>query len=256
MSTGEIFPNPTVKTVIVQVRYPNLFYVEGRMGDFQVKVMREFPDSSLLYRRSVLMADIGPEGKIEKIPGQEEVVGKKIWQFRSEKGYLVDVMTDNLTISSQYHKTYNLGEKDRFRDIVKLVLDAFLETMTIPIINRIGLRYIDECPVPSKENSTFRSWYNSSFPIDRFSIEDAKEMSFFAITKRKEYMLRYGEYLKPTEKGNYILTLDFDGQAGRTDAKDYLQVLDSLHEIISDEYQITIKEPVKDYMRRKEDGPR
>ena len=33
MPIHEVFPSPTVKQVIFQVRFPNLFYLESRMGE-------------------------------------------------------------------------------------------------------------------------------------------------------------------------------------------------------------------------------
>ena len=51
MVIDEIFPFPTVKHVIFQIKYPNLFYLENRIGDFQMKIINEFPDSKLSFRR-------------------------------------------------------------------------------------------------------------------------------------------------------------------------------------------------------------
>jgi hypothetical protein len=127
--------------------------------------------------------------------------------------------------------------------------------MSIPIVTYIGLRYIDECPIPSMDNTTFKSWYNSTFPIDRFSIADADAMEFATIVKKGKFKLRYAESLREVAKGTFKLILDSDGQAGRTDRKDCMRVLDSLHKIISDEYERTIKNPVKEYMRQIEGRP-
>lgn len=51
MVIGEVFPNPTVKQVVFQITFPHLFYMEQKIGELQVKIMRMFPKSSLLYRR-------------------------------------------------------------------------------------------------------------------------------------------------------------------------------------------------------------
>jgi len=246
MSISEVFPNPTVKKVILQIRFPNLFYMENKIGDLQMKIMKEFPESALLYRTQIVVADLGPE---EKPSDFDKAKGKKIWQFTSSKDVKLNILNDSLDISSEYHKTYNLGEADKFRDVIKFVLDCFLEIAAIPIINRIGLRYIDECPIPSKDNDTFRSYYNSVFPLDRFNLVDANEMDFRTMIKKGEYYLRYIESLQKADDG-YKLILDFDSFGEKIDPKDYLQVADSLHTIISDEYEITIKEPVRVYMRQ------
>ena len=54
----EIFPNPTVKQVVFQIVFPNLFYIENKIGELQLKIMTEFPESTLLHRRQFAWADI------------------------------------------------------------------------------------------------------------------------------------------------------------------------------------------------------
>jgi hypothetical protein len=67
MAIREVYPNPTVKKVIFQIRFPNLFSMERLIGDYQVKIMAEFPKSALLVRRSVLIGDVGSRAQIENI---------------------------------------------------------------------------------------------------------------------------------------------------------------------------------------------
>jgi len=45
MQINEVFPNPTVKQVIFQIRFPNLFYLESKIGEYQLKIMQRFPES-------------------------------------------------------------------------------------------------------------------------------------------------------------------------------------------------------------------
>jgi len=252
MSIEEIFPNPTVKQVIFQIRFPNLFYMENKVGDLQVEIMEKFPESRLLIRKQVVFADIGPGVKLSDIQGDlglDEDTGRKVWQFKSDKDFQLSILSDSLDITSQYHKTYNLEGSDKFRDIIEYVLDRFFRITSIPIINRIGLRYIDECPLPSKDNDTYKLYYDSAFPLDRFNLSDATEMDFKTVIKRGEYNLRYIESLQKTGD-KYKLILDFDGFAVNISSQDYLKITDDLHAIISDEYERTIKEPVYEYMRQ------
>lgn len=249
MAINEVFPNPTVKLVAFEIKYPNLFFLESKIGDLQIEIMEQFPESALGFRRQVVFADIGPKAKVEEV---EEKMDKewatKVWIFKSPKDFELDVTTSSLVIRSAHHKTYNLEGGDKFRDIIQFVVDKFLQITSIPVMNRIGLRYIDECPIPSKDNSTFKEYYNSVFPLERFNIEDANEMDFKAMVKIGDYSLRYIEALRK-ENDEYKLILDFDGFASSVKSSDYLKVTDSLHIIISDEYERTIKEQVKQYMR-------
>jgi len=250
MTINEIFPNPTVKQVAYEIRFPNLFYMEKNIADLQVEIMEEFPQSALLLRRQFIFADIGPEGRIEKLPPDlDKEAVKKIWQFKSEKDFELNVLNDSLNIVSRYHKTYNLEGGDKFRDIIEFVLSRFFKVISIPTIKRIGLRYIDVCPIQSKDNESFTSWYNSTFPLARFNLADADEMIFKTKVKKGDYYLTYIESLIK-ENDEYKLKLDFDGYAENIKPEDYLNITDKLHAIILAEYEDKIKEPVYKYMRK------
>ncbi|MGV8123501.1 MAG: TIGR04255 family protein [Candidatus Xenobiia bacterium LiM19] len=248
----EVFPNPTVKKVIFQVRFPNLFFMETKIPDIQFKIMQQFTDSSLLLRRAVFFADTGEGGKVEELPNiPQEQSSKKIWQFSSPKKYELNITSNSLDISSEHHKTYRLDGADKFRDCIQFVLDAFFEIVPVPIINRIGLRYIDECPVFSKENESFKTYYNTGFPLHRFNLTDINKMQFRAEIQKGEFFLNYGEKLIERE-GRNILILDFDGSVINVKVTDYLIVTDKLHEIVRAEYENSINEPVRQYMLNRE----
>lgn len=109
MPINEIFPNPTVKQVIFQITFPNLFYLENRIGSIQERLMKEFPNSELIYRKKLLLANIGPELKIDP-KDAEEAPANKIWQFESKEKTILSITLNSLDMTSVFHKTYNLGE--------------------------------------------------------------------------------------------------------------------------------------------------
>lgn len=247
MST-EIFPNPTVRRVVFQMQFPNLFALEKKIGDFQEKIMGQFPESKLIFRRQLLFADVGPEGKLQNIPDQMQ--GRKIWHFESKEKHEINVLTNSLAISSDHHKTYNNpASTKKFRDVIEFVSSKFFEVISIPIINRVGLLYIDECPLPSKNNKTLKEYYNSTFPIERYPIDDAIGMHFETQTKRGNHNLIYRETLVKKNE-DFKLILNFDGYETNVPSKDIIRVTDELHEIIETEYFNTIRDPVKKYMRK------
>ena len=43
--------------------------------------------------------------------------------------------------------------------------------------------------------------------------------------------------------------LDFDGYALKVKSEKYLEITDELHDIISNAYEKTIKDPLKEYMK-------
>lgn len=252
MTIQEVFPNPTVKQVIFQIRYPNLFFMENKIGDFQLKIMKMFPESSLAFQKKFVFASLGPAATITQPPETEEPMTRKVWQFSSpERQCKLNVMTDSLDISSEFYKTYaNESHPNKFRDVIEAVVKALLEVTQLPLILRLGLRYIDECPLPQKNNSVIEEYYNTTFPLKRFDLSLADEMTFVTtVDKGDSCKVRYIESLQKGIEGEYKLMLDFDGFVENIEANNYLLVCDRLHQLISNEYETTIKAPVYSYMR-------
>ena len=249
---NEVFPNPTVKVVVFQIRFPNLFYLESRMGDFQIKIMKEFPKSALLIKKQIIFADPNPSTNQEDLgKGIQSDPLQKIWQFENEKKITLNITNQSLDLVSEYHKTYNNSSKDEnFRDTIDSVVKAFLETMGLPIINRIGIRYIDHCPIPSKETQEFNEWYNSILPLGRFPLTKAIGMDSACVIREDGINIRYSESFQQSEENENILILDFDAFAMDILSNEFLEITDKLHRRISDEYNLTIKKPVREFMRR------
>ena len=250
MAVKEIFPNPTVKEVVFQIRFPCLFSIENLIGNYQVLIMEKFPRSSLFLSKHVFL---GTLRDLERLPAEEEQnrgAVKKIWKFQTEGDVTLNVQVDSLDISSKLHKTYdNPKSKERFRDIIEFAVDRFIKITEIPKFNRIGLRYVDHCPLPSKDNKSFKKYYNTTLPINRFPLKDALEMSFKSRVKKNKFFLTFNESFNKEEDNKLIL--DFDGYAMDIKSSDYLSVTDNLHKLISDEYEDSIKEPVYRFMRKK-----
>ena len=189
MNQTELFPNPTIKQVIFQIKFPCLFYIENLIGEYQIKIMDRFPESKLLLRSQFLFSQklIGAEQQPSSSEANDAPV-KKIWQFKTSEGMTLNVQNDTLDISSEKHKSYNNpSSKNRFRDVIEFAINNFLVITKLPLLTRIGLRYINECPVPSAENGKFQSFYNTSLPLVRFDLSETIEMYAKSSVQKKGF---------------------------------------------------------------------
>ncbi|MDD4178856.1 MAG: TIGR04255 family protein [Candidatus Margulisbacteria bacterium] len=253
MAITEVFENPTVKDVIFQIIFPNLFFIGNKIGDFQMKIMKDFPDSSLIFRRQLVFVNTGSIGKSVELPETEnnEQISKKIWSFRSPRNVELNVLCDSLDIHSTSHKTYNNPTSDyKFRDTIKFVIDNFIEITNIPLITRMGLRYTDECPVFKKDKKTFSESFNSAFNWDKFDISKVRTMRLSATVEKGECNLNYAESLTKIND-EYKLIMDFDAFTSNIKSQDYLATADHLHDVISGEFENSIKAPIFTYMKTK-----
>lgn len=251
MSSGEVFPNPLVKQVIFAIRFPNLFFLGDRIGNFQVKVMKEFPKSTLVLRRSLVLTDEADTQKLEQMVSdlKEKEGVNRVWQFESEHGVKLEVSSDLLALVSTSHKSYRHGEEGCFRDVIDSVTRLFYALTQVPVVNRIGLRYIDECPVFENSSKGFREHYMTVFPLDRFPLEESVDMDCRVVVRREPHKLRYVESLHGEGRKRKLI-LDFDAWSENIEPSTTMEVTDQLHDIISDEFNRTIKEPIREYMRK------
>ncbi len=254
LSRDEVFPNPTVKQVIFQIRFPPLFFLESRVGDLQVELMERFPKSELHIQRTVIFAQGAQKDLIEQSSRQgdaNDVGGPKIWKFRSGDDVSVEVQQDSVTIITNKHKSYRSGA-GCFREVISFILERFHKVTPIPIVTRVGLRYVDECPIPEFNTTKFAEYYETALPVVRFAIESSTEMAFRTVVSRgTNRQLRYQETVTQPATGPKLV-LDFDAFAESVKWDQVLSTADELHQIIRKEYEATIKEPVLAYMRAKQ----
>jgi uncharacterized protein (TIGR04255 family) len=254
MSPHVIYKHPTVKKVIFQIRFPNLFFMENIVPDLQRDIMTMFPESSLAIRKQFVLADVGSAWKKQDLPEElQELETAKIWQFKSDTGVNLNVQNNSLDMTTESHTTYHAAnEPDCFRDILQFVLGYFFKWTKIQQIARVGLRYIDESPLPEVlNNDSFTEYYDTTFPLGRFSIADAKAMLTRSEVAKGDYFLTFVETLgKKKSDGSDVLVLDFDGYANNVKSDECLEVTDGLHALIHSEWESFIKNPVRTRMNR------
>lgn len=248
----EVLPNPTVQEVAFQINFNNLLYIKNIAGDFQYDIMKLFEESSEFYRRKLVFFQKDGEvnsSDINNIPQEE--YGKKVWRFSNkEKRIQVNLTTDSLNIVSKHHKTYKReGSHDKFRDIIQFVVDKFLEHVRIQKFNKIGLRYIDHCPLPEGEltNESFSQWYNTRFSLDTIDISKSKEIGLINIYKVGKCFIKYIENYDLENEPRYVL--DFDGYIKNIEVEKYLESTDEIYQNIFETFCDIIKEPVLEIMK-------
>jgi uncharacterized protein (TIGR04255 family) len=253
MADNEVFPTPLVKQVICEVRFPNLFFIEGRIGEFQVQVMKDFPQSELVHRRSfTVLAGNLDNPQAQELAKQQATEGtEKIWQFKSESGTRLEVSSKNLVVVAERHLSYHAGGDKSFRRVVEKAVAQFLTLIQIPVIQRVGLRYINECPLFDRTTNRFKECYDSILPVDRFGLENLSVGNCVMVAKSGAIQLHHAESLRfaapPTGDA---LILDLDASSENVAVEKVLETVDGLHDAIATEFKRVIKEPIVEFMRK------
>jgi len=184
--TNEVFNNPTVVEVDYEVRFPPLFYINQKIGDFQLEILDEFPKSSQQVLSSVTF---DAEGIAVKDETNKPVLN---WVFEDSNGKTkIIVKLDRLIINSMQYKSYDSHPTDKFRDVISQVVGKFRKHVPIKRFNRIGLRYVDRCPLDDFTNNGFCRFYNPVIDINKFKVENLIESLVRIRTKKPPYYLLF-----------------------------------------------------------------
>lgn len=249
MPDHEIFPNPVAKQVAFEVRFPNLFFIEGKIGDFQVRVMKDFPLSELILRRNFMF--VTSPGTIPDLSAKppEDSPTDKVWQFRSHLGTSLQVSSNNLVLVSQQHHSYHHGGDNSFRAVISRVVGHFIDMVKIPVVLRIGLRYTNECPVFDRTTERFNECYDSILPVNRFGLNRLANADCIVVAKFERCQMRHIESLRLVENKDHLV-LDLDAWMENVPVDRIVESADVLHEVIAEEFRHAIKEPIVKFMRR------
>ncbi|MBK6938803.1 MAG: TIGR04255 family protein [Planctomycetes bacterium] len=131
-----------------------------------------------------------------------------MWRFDDTQGTTLSLETNSLSIVSTKHTTYNTPGTHPFRETIEFAVGAFLEVAQLQSFLRIGLRYVNECPVPQKDNATISKYYATALPLARFDISQASKMEFETVGEASGSRFRYAERLQAlkTERPHYYST--------------------------------------------------
>lgn len=165
--TNEVFKNPTVVEVAYEARFPPLFYINQKIGDFQLEIIDEFPKSSQQVLSSVTFDADGIALKDET----NKPVLNWVFESNDEKTKII-VKQNSLIITSKEFKSYDSYPENKFRDVISLAINKFRQHVPIKNFNRIGLRYIDRCPLDELTNEYFAKFYKPVIDISRYGLEN------------------------------------------------------------------------------------
>jgi uncharacterized protein (TIGR04255 family) len=243
--SGEVFLNAPLKGVAYEVRFPSLFSISQAIGKFQLEIMDDFPKASQLFATPFAVIEEG----VPKLPAGSSDKIITSWQFASETGNTkVTVKLDSLSITSEEYHSYDNPAKKKFKEVINKTVTKFVEQVPITKFTRIGLRYTDHCPLAEKTNRYFKKYYEPTFNIDKYRIDDWEEGFLVIRTKKEKHNILFQSRIEKID-GEYKYVMDFDAYAENVNFDDFLAVTDELRDLDRSEFLSNTTEDFKEYMR-------
>jgi uncharacterized protein (TIGR04255 family) len=154
---------PPLSQVVFEVNFPNCFAVETRIAEYQKRVESRYPKSGAEY--IVRLPAAVRFGK----PPKEEAIGltpMRSFAFDNSKGsriIRVSVVNFSLIVTDYLH----------FEDYVDALTEAFtpaIDIFQLQNVERIGLRYINQIPIPTQDAQVlYKKYVQSPISAEAFS---------------------------------------------------------------------------------------
>lgn len=247
-----IYKKNFLSNVIFRIDYPPILELEKESPvSFQKMIQDVFPILEPLNRSGFI---------VEKKPDMSpkiESLNKTIWKFLSkDKTKIVELDTNYLAISF-VDRSYT--EYKDFKECIKEITDNFYKTYSNIVIQKFGLRYINQIKIEEEKIFEWDKYINSNLinNLNFFKEKDSLTRSLGSFTlKINDFNMNfnYGIFNSafPGKIVDKEFLLDYDchtlEQIEQIDQKEIIENLDFCNEKISEIFENSIKEDFREML--------
>ncbi len=229
----EIFPNPPIKSVSCEIRFPTLLTIAKTIPEFQSKIRNEFTD---YYTQTI--------PRVYK----SGVMDERYWVFKSFNDTLnLKIKNSSIVLTSNDYNDF-----PPFFGIIKKYFENFFKLNNIDKFLRIGLRYTNIEEFEDKKPNLKRLLEYYSFAHFKFNEKDTINNFNINYSKNENdyYMFIALEYGK-NPQNKYSFLFDFDiYNSEEIENDNYIKIIDNLHNNILKVFHESITEKYKNDVLR------
>lgn len=229
----EVFPRPAVREVAFEIRFAPRFRVNAELWKLQDQLVDQYPEASV---EPVMFQPSGP------------ILNVNVFQNQST-GKVIKVSQENFVIASTRYTCF-----EDFKDEVVKRTEDFRAAFGLTMVSRVGLRYVNNVPLPPGSLSTSLLRFVRPFvDFDRVGIDTVEQFVSEIRARHNEHEVTIrGALLPPLDDGRRMYILDIDcHSAGPQSADRIPHLLDVFHETAQRFFLDHITEELKGVMRRK-----
>ena len=228
-----------LSNVIFRIDFPVLLDLEkNKPAEFQSKIIEDFPILEPLQQ-----IEIKPGEKID-----DSLAMPAVWSFSNkEKNQKIELTSYYMSFSifNFSYTTFN-----DFKEKIEKLLESFFECYSISIINRIGLRYINEIKIEEANPLNWNEYINSNLVDGLNFFEDKTKLRrIYNITTASvggdDFLnLKYGIFNSkyPAEIVDKEFVLDYDCYSRAIEKEGVVAKLTAFNTIITEYFEKSIME--------------
>jgi uncharacterized protein (TIGR04255 family) len=222
----EMFPANPIREVDFEIRFAPRLRIQAEMWRFQEDLRAEYPDVGL---ESALL----PNGSTLNVTVFQNQV----------KARVIKVSPQNMALA---FSTYNNFED--FKDEVQRRSASFCETFDVTSLTRIGLRYVNEIPLPTQQSDSMTRYVRPLVEFDRIPLDSVQQFALQMAAKQGDHMVLVRTAMLAGPIRTYILDIDAYTETEKP-AGEIGTLLDGFHDAVqrvfldhvTDEYKKVMK---------------
>jgi uncharacterized protein (TIGR04255 family) len=249
MSVTNNYKKNFLKNVIFRLDYSIILDLsENKPINFQKEIIDDFPILEPITQLGFQLEQQGEEMSAKNLK-------KTIWKFLSkDKLKSIELDQEYLSISIKNNTYTTFGE---YRELVEKIITLFYNNYPSTIINRLGLRYINEIQINESDNFEWSNYLDDSLTGCFNFLEDKTKVkrvinSFITKVNDNSFLnFKYGIFNKhfPSEIVDKTFILDYDCYTReQLEKSDILPKIGLYNEVITEKFEKSIKKGLRDLL--------
>ncbi len=223
---GEVFPANPIREVDFEIRFTPRLRVQAEMWRFQESVVADYPDVGL---ESALL----PSGATLNVTVFQNV----------GKARLIKVSPQNMALAFSAYADF-----EDFKEEVLKRSTEFCNIFDVLSLTRIGLRYVNEIPLPTQRAESMTKYVNPLVEFERIPLGSVQQFALQLSAQVGDHMIQVRTAMLSGPIRTYILDIDAYTETVKS-AAEIGTLLDRFHDTAQKVFLDHVTDEYKQVMR-------
>jgi len=222
----EVFPANPIREVDFEIRFTPRLRVQAEMWRFQEDLLEDYPEVGL---ESAIL----PNGT---------TLNNTVFQ-NQRKARVIKVSAQNMALAFSSYRDF-----EEFKDEIQRRAGSFCKIFDIGSLTRIGLRYVNEIPLPTQQADSITRYVRPLMEFDRIPLGSVQQFAMQVTAGLNDHMVLIRTAMLAGPLRTYILDIDAYTEAVRP-ASEIASLIDRFHDSAQRVFLDHVTEEYREVMR-------
>ncbi len=182
----EVFPANPIREVDFEIRFTPRLRIDAEMWRFQEELVQDYPD---VGRETAIL----PNGTTLNVTVFQNPRAARV----------IKVSSHNMALAFSSYANF-----EEFKDEVQRRTANFCGTFEVSSLTRIGLRYVNEIPLPTQSPESITRYVTPLVEFDRIPLNSVQQFAMQVVASHNDHMILVRTAMLAGPIRTYILDID------------------------------------------------